>query len=153
VLLFTPDGADDGGEPPLQAYSGRTGRRLWSWPAPGLATAAAPRARAAIWLESRDLDGDGKPEVVFAYTDRKHEWLAVLEGADGRVRWQRDLDGFRPVIARRAGSGQANLIAFRWEPNEFNKLKNVAQIQELDARTGQPRRTWSLPEPPPGEKL
>jgi hypothetical protein len=156
VLLFTREEADDGGEPPLQAYSGRTGRRLWQapGPAPGLVTAAAaPRARQVIWLESRDLDGDGKPEVVFAYTDRKDKWLAVLEGADGRVRWQCDLDGFLPVIARRAGSGQANLILFRWDENKVRPNANVAQIQELDARTGQPRRTWSLPKPPPGERL
>jgi serine/threonine protein kinase len=92
-----------GGFCPLLAVSGKTGKRLWSadidvevWNGPQL-------------LACHDLDGDGKPEVLFVSamdwgwprqstqpnagksSNDWQYWLAVLSGRDGKVRWKQPL--------------------------------------------------------------
>jgi outer membrane protein assembly factor BamB/predicted Ser/Thr protein kinase len=84
---------------PLHAVSGRTGKRLW--------TASEVNVRmiaATLALESRDLDGDGREEVVwlagldYRYPQRSsfsssdiQLWLFVISGQTGRVRWSQPL--------------------------------------------------------------
>jgi hypothetical protein len=85
---------------PLLAVSGRTGKPLWE------ADIAVKTWRGHRLLECRDLDGDGKPEVLFVSAmdwgwDRSADgtrssnewqyWLAVLSGRDGKVKWKQPL--------------------------------------------------------------
>ncbi len=81
--------------PLLHAISGKTGRRLW--------TASEVTARmisATLSLTSRDLDGDGSPEVLwlaacdYGYPNRQsfatsdvQLWLFVVSGRSGRLEW------------------------------------------------------------------
>ncbi len=84
---------------PLHAVSGRSGKRLW--------TASEVNVRmiaATLALESRDLDGDGREEVVwltgldYRYPQRQslsssdvQLWLFVISGQTGRIQWSQPL--------------------------------------------------------------
>ncbi len=84
---------------PLHAISGRTGETLWSADLPTYVT------HGALLAESRDLDGDGRPEIVYAgvhdwghpsnrrsfSSNQADLWLAVLSGPSGKVRWEQRL--------------------------------------------------------------
>ncbi len=83
---------------PLEAISGRTGKRLWSVEIP------YSSIEGVLFTTARDLDGDGQPEVVFsaftnwdyppdgiASTARLQHWLAVMEGRTGTFRWRQPL--------------------------------------------------------------
>jgi hypothetical protein len=96
VLVFQrTDGPELTDEPPLLAYSGKDGRRLWK--ASGLASTVSNERgiRACHWLDVRDLDGDGRPEVIITYNTGRDDlgtcWLAVLSGRNGAVQWKEKL--------------------------------------------------------------
>ncbi|MCI0681893.1 MAG: serine/threonine-protein kinase [Gemmataceae bacterium] len=94
--------------PPLQAYSGKDGRRLWQ--ADSVLGTHGPRQPASwcTFLQCRDLDGDGRPEVICVYLlgeTNSHEqtgWLAVLAGRGGSVLWKQQLGG----MLERSGDGR-----------------------------------------------
>src|SRR5262249_32172853 len=81
--------SDKGREPgcsPLEAISGKTGRRLWT------AGLQVKLWQGAALLECHDLDGDGRPKVLLSGISGLEEkegsipiqfWLAVLSGRDG----------------------------------------------------------------------
>jgi serine/threonine protein kinase len=78
----------------LQAISGATGRALWK---------GVDGVNQHYFLKPLDLDGDGRPEVVFAYGRQDVSgnvpgvrlWLAVIDGKSGSVRWEAPLS---PII-------------------------------------------------------
>jgi hypothetical protein len=79
----------------VQAASGRTGEVLWRSNF-GIPQEQFPQFE---YSDCRDLDGDGRPEVVCVYqlgAGGPTRTLAVLSGSDGRLRWQ------QPVIAEGA---------------------------------------------------
>lgn len=89
-----------GGIWPLQALSGKTGRRIWTSEL-RVTVFAAPD-----YLGCHDLDGDGLPEVIMVggldqtavQSDVWNWWLVVLSGDSGRVAWK------QPLSTRRVGS-------------------------------------------------
>lgn len=83
---------------PLEAYSGRTGRRLWSVEMPFSSIGGV------VFAAASELDGNALPEIVFstlsdwdypdsglASTSRLQHWLAVLDGRTGHFRWRQPL--------------------------------------------------------------
>jgi outer membrane protein assembly factor BamB len=144
---------------PLVAVSGRTGRHLWAadfqvdlWNGPQL-------------LECRDLDGDGRPEVLFvsastwdwppgpndyrSSNDWRY-WLAVLDGATGRVKWRQPLSErnssnsnggpawtpFAFAVTDLQGDGSADLVV------EAGLPENDGEVRAFRGRDGEPLWTW-----------
>src|SRR5262249_39382436 len=94
VVLFTqPLWTASDRQSPLRAFSGKTGRRLWE--AQDLRVREGEDIQFAHLLECHDLDGDGRPEVLFAYRRSRHQrgpmFLAVLSGGDGKLRWEQPI--------------------------------------------------------------
>jgi hypothetical protein len=83
----------------LTAISGRDGRRLWN------AACRVANIEGVLAVETVDLDGDLRPEVIYAgwidldfdpakYSTLDHQlWIVVLSGRDGSVRWKQALGG------------------------------------------------------------
>lgn len=82
-------------EPALVALSGNNGKVLWR------SAVASPNADMPALLESRDLDGDGEPEVILIaaldlnsrsrsgiFSNPPNLWLIVLSGRTGQTRFQ-----------------------------------------------------------------
>src|SRR5262249_21752024 len=105
VLLFQHSGLSPeerkSKEPVLQAYSGKDGHRLWQYDPPHLydenGNYGHPEGISVYGcrlLHCVDLDGDGRPEVVFSYFGFSRKgWesrMVILDGRTGRVRWQHD---------------------------------------------------------------
>jgi outer membrane protein assembly factor BamB len=96
VLLFTQPGwGDPDTQAPLRAFSGKAGRLLWA--AQDLRVREREQIQYAHLLECRDLNGDRKPEALFAYSRLRQEgsqmWLAALSGRDGKLLWEQPLSG------------------------------------------------------------
>jgi hypothetical protein len=103
LLVFSGESSVRDKQPILMALSGRQGALLWK------SDFHAQRSENAVLLDCRDLDGDGKVEVVFVAPcdyDQPHRdyftgtndvqlWLAVLDGRDGGVRWAQPLTGLQ----------------------------------------------------------
>ena len=83
---------------PVAALSGRTGASLWSVEMP------FRNISQVLFADTRDLDGDGLPEVIFSvFTDWDYplgswsntsllqHWLAVVDGRRGSIRWRQPL--------------------------------------------------------------
>jgi hypothetical protein len=156
VLLFQQSGPSSGPkEPVLQAYSGKTGRRLWQWdPAEAPEEFAVSECRL---LHCVDLDGDGRPEVVFAYggvvvgrTNGKRVRVVVLNGRTGQVRWQQD--GLSDDVAVRGDTldlvsqGTSGRLAFvvaieAIEDSKGDRHK-IVKYRALDGASGRTIRTW-----------
>jgi outer membrane protein assembly factor BamB len=115
---------------PLQAVSGRSGRRLWT--SDLFVTVFAGIQH----LGCRDLDGDGRPEVILVggldesavSSNAWQWWLVVLSGRTGKVAWKQPLSGrglagtvqrldveFEPIVAHLDGDRVLDLVvpAFR----------------------------------------
>jgi tRNA A-37 threonylcarbamoyl transferase component Bud32 len=144
---------------PLVALSGKTGKRLWaadfkveSWIGPQL-------------LECADLDGDGKPEVLFisastwdwprgpngsrSSNDWQY-WLAILDGSNGRVKWRQpladrntsDRNGgpawtpFSFVVTDLDGDGSPDLAV------EGGLPESDGEVRAFRGRDGAPLWTW-----------
>ena len=110
---------------PVQAISGKTGHVLWS--IQDLRERFGDYVNQWHFLECRDLDGDGAPEVLFAYTLRNIDssksqlWLAAISGKDGRIKWKTPLSPegtdtqfspFRPAFLDRNGDGVLDLVVW-----------------------------------------
>jgi len=146
VLLFRPSGSSSGPkEPVLQAYSGKDGRRLWQYDPPHLfdenGNYGAPEGISVYvcqLLHCVDLNGDGRPEVVFAYGGFSRKgWgdsrLVILNGGTGRVRWQQEgLSDSTPHLVSQGTSGGVALV-----------VKIEGEFRALDGASGKPIRTWS----------
>jgi tRNA A-37 threonylcarbamoyl transferase component Bud32 len=146
---------------PIQAVSGKTGRRLWT---SGLRVTvfAGPES-----LGCRDLDGDGRPEVLLvagldetALNSTIWQWsLVVLSGTTGEVAWRQPLSGqtvgssggvythFEPVVADLDGDKVLDLIVPAFADDlghEFRAFRGrdgkVLWVRPLTARTGRPLR-------------
>jgi aminoglycoside phosphotransferase (APT) family kinase protein len=91
---------NQGGFPPVVAVSGRTGERIWA------CGFQVEYCNGPQLLACHDLDGDGKPEVLTVFasdwdfprgenrgrsTNDWQYWLAVLDGATGRLKWRQPL--------------------------------------------------------------
>jgi hypothetical protein len=152
VLLFRPSGSSSGPkEPVLQAYSGKSGRRLWQYDLPHLydenGNYGPPEGFSVSvcrLLHCVDLDGDGRPEVVFAYgglsRNGPESRLVILDGRTGRVRWQQDgLSDYPPDLASLATSGGAALVVAIKDPKDSQKIE---EFRALDGATGRTIRTW-----------
>jgi hypothetical protein len=84
---------------PFSAISGRSGRALWT-----AKEITAQRLEAVLSAESHDLDGDGKPEVLWlamldhgyparnSFSSNENQlWLFVTSGQTGQLRWSQSL--------------------------------------------------------------
>jgi hypothetical protein len=106
ILVFRPTTADNMDDSPLRAYSGKDGRRLWVASDLG---GTLKHDRWVCWctfLECRDLDGDGRPEILCKYVVGSLDsltsqsgspnqcWVAVLAGDTGRLLWKEHVAGF-----------------------------------------------------------
>lgn len=91
----------------LYALSGKDGRLLWR----DSLLSGEQKIERVIMLESRDLDNDGKPEVIVAFVHpgsqadlpRTNDLaceLAVLSGNDGKVKWRLELGRVANVSER-----------------------------------------------------
>jgi hypothetical protein len=150
---------------PLVAISGRTGRHLW-----------AADFQVSMWngpqlLACRDLDGDGRPEVLFVSASNWdwprnpdgswsstnwQYWLAVLDGATGRVKWKQPLSErntsgtnanpastpFSFAVADLDGDGAPDLVI------EGGLPQRDGEVRAFRGRDGEPLWTWK-PAPRP----
>jgi predicted Ser/Thr protein kinase len=143
----------------LAAISGRSGRRLWQ------STAKAENSNQRALVDCRDLDGDGRPEVIFAapaYRDdaaagarngRRQLLLHVLAGDSGKTRWSLELTSagpsaanfdldriaLEPALGDLNGDGTLDLIVPAEREGEPSRLATLA----LDGRDGS--LLWSCP--------
>jgi hypothetical protein len=135
MLLYRPTTSFTGPKAPaLEAYSGKTGRRLWEFTAPG---SEEYYVTSCQLLHCVDLDGDGQPEVVFAY-NKLSPWLVVLDGRTGRVRWVKN--GYISptyLIAQGPGDRLALVVVVK-DPNNSKK----EEFRVLDGATGRTLRSW-----------
>jgi len=91
---------------PVQAVSGKTGRRLWAaddFAIPDQIRARSPESLSIsnVSVYCDDLDQDGSSEVVGAFyvewdgagntNEVSQRWLAVLSGGDGQLVWRQPL--------------------------------------------------------------
>ncbi|MCY3017972.1 MAG: protein kinase [Planctomycetota bacterium] len=92
----------------LHAVSGKTGRRIWS--AEDLRVERGDDNEAQVPEQyrvaaCRDLDGDGRPEIIMFVLNTSHRgraegqlWLAALSGKDGKALWRQPLTETRERI-------------------------------------------------------
>lgn len=161
MVVFHPNHwTDSASLPPLQAFSGMDGRRLWKVDA-ALGTQHPNRlASKCSHLECRDLNGDGRPEAVIVYRlgqegSANQGWLAVLDGRNGSVLWKEQLGGFEfPAPGGGSGStpGGAEQSPVLFDCNGDGMLDilirveagpNRPELRALDGRGG--RLLWSRP--------
>lgn len=84
---------NSGGIWPLQAVSGKTGRRIW------MSDLRVTVFMAPDYLGCHDLDGDGQPEIIMiggldptsVASNVWKWWLFVFSGASGKVVWKQPL--------------------------------------------------------------
>lgn len=126
--LFWPDPAGRR----LMAFDGRTGRQLWSSPAPG---------RVAGSPSVGDVDGDGSPEL-----------FVVSEGAgltayraDGRQMWSGCVDSFRVCRAGAGTFGGASLADVDGDGRIEALVMGEDRLHVFDAQTGRIERTVGSP--------
>jgi outer membrane protein assembly factor BamB len=151
---------------PLYALSGRTGRRLWSAEITGFHFAGA------LALDTRDLDGDGRAEVLWVgasdwdFPDarefsvhQKQIVLAVLSGSDGRLVWKHPLSrryGLTPQTNTSALDFQNGWLALSYaDLNGDGALEVLAaaeaevdgatELRAISGRTGEVLWRHSLP--------
>jgi outer membrane protein assembly factor BamB len=92
---------------PLRALSGKDGRELW---------VAAHLRWSGLLIACHDLDGDGRPEIVFFFEQSDGTGpgarfgLAVLRGDTGALRWRQTLPG-RPVGSAGPGEYRPPVVA------------------------------------------
>ncbi len=109
VLVVSGRGSSHNQRPYAWALSGKSGRQLWQSEAVGHAITKIS------WVDCRDLDGDGKIEVVMlAAADHglpprsrsraidARLWLLVLSGRSGQTQWA------QPLTFAAAAPSQAN---------------------------------------------
>jgi len=152
------------GVAPLLAVSGRTGERLWA------ADISVQAWNGPQVLQCRDLDGDGRPEVVLVgacdwgwerepnagrTSNDWQYWLAVLSGRDGKVRWKQPLCGrdhagqpsatpFACVFADLDGDGVLDVIIEAGSPDADG------EVRAFSGKDGTPLWTWAPPPRLPG---
>jgi tRNA A-37 threonylcarbamoyl transferase component Bud32/outer membrane protein assembly factor BamB len=139
LLLFNPYEG-------LLALSGRTGRTIWQADLKSIGS----RPMTLHLLECRDLDGDGTPEVLVAFSKNPENdairtgfILAVVGLRDGKTRWREALTPpdmeqpgtfslmlFRPGFARLGGHPGLDLVT--WGVTN----DRTVEIQARDGRNG-----------------
>jgi hypothetical protein len=144
VLRFTP----------LEALSGKTGRRLWT------AGLQVKSWHATALLECHDLEGDGRRRVLLSgVTDPGDEparplqlWLVVLSGQDGRLLWKQvlvdkdlTLGGqselrLQPLVIDLNGDGVRDLVV------PAVRAGKDPEVRVFSGRDGQ--LLWELPPAP-----
>jgi outer membrane protein assembly factor BamB/tRNA A-37 threonylcarbamoyl transferase component Bud32 len=155
TIVFHPRHWADTDQPPaLYACSGKDGRRLWQVNAlPGMAS-PNKLASKCYWLECRDLDGNGRPQVLVTYRlgqeggSDNEGWLAVLSGRTGKVLWTKQLGGFavlseyggrtetfhnasqRPLLMDRRGDGVPYCLV------TVQTGEHRQELHAIDARNG-----------------
>jgi outer membrane protein assembly factor BamB/tRNA A-37 threonylcarbamoyl transferase component Bud32 len=128
---------------PLRAFSGKDGRLLWQADREELGQSERNRNLTVCWMvECRDLEGDGQPDVLFAYEFEDGAcWLAVLSGNSGKVRWKERLGGWvPPVLLDPNGDGKMSLVVWA-ATGPLNQMKKPRlELRARDARDG--RLLW-----------
>ena len=119
VLLFNTVRSPGSLGCPLHAVSGRTGKVLWSADPPPEDT------ERLLFVDSRDLAGDGRPEIICAATHHfgtptnAELWLAVLSGRGGNIIWRQpiaqsaldvDYGWLRPAYADLDADGTLDIL-------------------------------------------
>jgi outer membrane protein assembly factor BamB len=141
-------------ESPLRAFSGKDGHELWKADLAELIEGAhlARSVTACSLLECRDLDGDGRPEVLFVYQVPQVQeecWLAVLSGRSGKVLWKESL-GRPEAMAVAPGvmdlNGDGKLAVVVWattgptDTHQYPPPVTGCELRALDGRDG--RLLW-----------
>jgi outer membrane protein assembly factor BamB len=97
LLTTANNGNNANNPPPILAFSGKTGRRLWQ------ASLGASEVRQTLFVRAIDLDADGQPEVVYVAEQLLQDdaasqakwhtpvWLIVLDGRTGKLRWKQQI--------------------------------------------------------------
>lgn len=112
-----------------------SGQRLWQYTRPGNPNLSGHSASSDIPLQVYDLDGDGKSEVIAAFSSTE---LTVLNGRDGKI--VRTIPLPQGTSARGpSGSNDciiiANLRGTPW-PQDFIVKTRYTQVWGLDGRDG-----------------
>lgn len=155
VVVFHPgDWRNKDTMPPLQAYSGKDGSRLWKVDVLEGSPGTAAFVSECFRLECRDLDGDGRPEVLFTYRlgtagSNGECWLAALSGRTGKVLWKEKLGGGFDRRGTSIDTSSASQPPGFWDLSGDGGLdvifwanleKQGHELQALDGRTG--RLLW-----------
>jgi outer membrane protein assembly factor BamB/tRNA A-37 threonylcarbamoyl transferase component Bud32 len=134
----------------LRAYSGKDGTKLWQ------ANPNDLRGDTGGWnislcslLECRDLDGDGRPEVLCIYGlgpgSPQAWWLAVLSGRTGKLLWKEKLGpveamSVAPAILHLDRAGIVALVVWELRPNITGAPPVGCELRVLNGRDG--RLLW-----------
>ena len=117
----------------LQAIDGLSGAKLWEQ------SFAGP----AVALTAADLTGDGRDELA-AYLIRSGDDasitndLALLQGSDGAVLWQKSFPGFMAIAmpgADQTGDGLRDMIIYKVEGSE--------EMETLAVKGDDGRQLWN----------
>ncbi len=142
----------------LRAYSGKDGTELWK------ADPKELRGNPFAWNISlgslltccRDLDGDGRPEVLCSYAlgagAPSEAWLAVLSGRNGKILWKEKLGppeamSVAPALMDLDGKPALFLVSWATRQGETGGEPTGCELRAIDGRDG--RLLWSQPLPWP----
>lgn len=164
VLLVAGNSHTEAPRTVAMALSGRTGRKLWASELSAELTEAVPL------VDVRDLDGDGRAEIIVAaainygrparqpFNQGVQLWLAVVEGGTGRTRWiepltepglanrPKDYDFSRAVLEAAYADHDGDRVLDVVLPGQ---LQTPDQRLEMRAFSGASGRTlWRFPLPP-----
>jgi hypothetical protein len=117
-----------------------SGRQIWQYTRPGNPNLGSHSASSDIPLQVYDLDGDGKSEVIAAFSSTE---LTILNGRDGKIVRTIPLPQGRSATGNSGSSDCiviANLRGTAW-PQDFIVKTRYTQVWGIDGRDG--KELWT----------